>query len=639
MKRWYYGGILTLVFLVSMVSAEVSFSQPNATYNRGDLLQLSAGITSSTTQTHPVIISLVCSSFEQTLYQQPLTLEAGGRREVAIEVPLISSVIQDAQGTCLLRGNFGSSVTESQSFSISSSLVVETTLDGSLLNPGQTIMVKGTARKENGAPANGIIRFFLKDLNISVSGPVLNGAFNLSLLLPRTISAGQHTVISEVTERDVAGEVLNQGTAEDNFSVRSILTSLVFSVVNETLMPGTNTAYQLLARDQSGSDTASEVALTIYTPQGKVYSQSVIPSLTEQTFATTASTLPGYWKLEGKMGELVVRKLIYVSEFEDAQFIMENQTLLIANTGNVPYSHAIQITLNNVTEVRQVSLPVGASKRFKLRAPDATYTVEVSDGSRTASVPGVLLTGRAIDIGEVSESSFSMMWIGIFLAGLLVLGLGTNMYVQKRRQRIPAEDAPIPAFKPLKKAVFSSNPEASASDAYTTGAKQEASVVAIRFDARDGTVSSRVERALDAHRAKATSIYAQGNHWIMVFDSERAGPDHGLQAIKAARALEQELASTLPQGSFGIGANKGEALVDKREQNRIMGFGTLIPLAKKLAVSAQGEFWVSEPLYRSIVSVVRAEKVNKQNAWRIKSVIDRDSHNSFLQGFLRRQGK
>lgn len=630
---------IALLCILPLASAEVIFSQPHTTYNRGDNLQLSATVSSQTAMTGSVTIILVCANGGRSLYQQPLTLEANGQRNIAIDVPLVSSVIGDLHDVCLLRGNYGGATSESQNFIISNIIVVETALDGSLIDPAQALHITGTARKSNGNPViNGIVTISLDAANASLTTHISNGAFNITLVTPDTIAAGEHIVTTRIVERDADNVMLNEGSASDSFSVRSLLKMLVFDVDNATIQPGVAVPFVVYAGDQSGTELATEAVLTIYTPSGDSVSSRIVQTNGEETFTTELTTAPGYWKLEAKIGTLVAKKLIYVSELEDATFIMENETLVITNTGNVPYERAIQISINNITEIREISLPVGTTKRFRLRAPDASYDVSVSDGVRSSSIPGVFLTGRAIDIGEVSSGGFSYKFISIFLIGILVLGLVANFFVQRRRSGRFRDEAVTP-FKPMKKAVFSSDPASAASDAFTTGSKHEASVVAVRFDPGNKTISKQVESALDAHRSNATSIYAQGNHWIMVFDKERAGATHGLMALKTAKALEQALKDTVDTKAFGIGVNRGEALVDSRAKDRIMGFGSLIPVAKKLATQSQGEVLASEPLYRSLVSSVRAEKLGEQNAWRIKHVIDRDSHGSFLQGFLRRQDK
>lgn len=156
----------------------------------------------------------------------------------------------------------------------------------------------------------------------------------------------------------------------------------------------------------------------------------------------------GYWKIEASYENKKVTRIFSVTENEEVLFQILEDTLVIKNNGNVPYTKTIQILIGNEIITETQNIPVGGKKEIKLIAPDGTYNIEVSDGEQRINQKEVQLTGNAIGLfdkdlvnkvpifgsgaREVQEGSKSIQQLfssarivpaAVFIFGVFVLGI------------------------------------------------------------------------------------------------------------------------------------------------------------------------------------------------------------------------
>ena len=174
--------------------------------------------------------------------------------------------------------------------------------------------------------------------------------------------------------------------------------------------------------------------------------------------------------------------------------------------------------------------------------------------------------------------------------------------------------------------------------------KENATVIALKTDAR-ASGQEVVNNAVAHARKAGAHVYEDGHHVLMVFSQSLTKKTaNELLATQIAR----EIASVINEHNkkmkdkidFGIGVSKGEIAIENKNNVRIVtSLGTLIPGAKRLASSSKEEVSMSDKLYKSIMSSVKAEKSQDRDAWKLKEIVNREQHKGFIEGFLNRYNK
>ncbi|MCR4284431.1 MAG: hypothetical protein NUV97_00095 [archaeon] len=121
--------------------------------------------------------------------------------------------------------------------------------------------------------------------------------------------------------------------------------------------------------------------------------------LVEETFSSLG------WHIKASYGGKVVERPFLIQENSEVEFVIEGNSLIIRNRGNVRYTRDVQIKIGDITESYTQNIPVGGEKVWKLVAPEGSYNIEITDGVNKFSKSNVPLTsiGTGNAIGMVSE--------------------------------------------------------------------------------------------------------------------------------------------------------------------------------------------------------------------------------------------
>lgn len=632
---------LVLFLALPFASAELLFTQPNTAYNFGDELSVTLTIHPASATTDFARIDLICDQGAVTLHSSLLSVSGGSQRDIVLNPQLDSPLFGEMEGQCYLHGLFGDEETNSQSFILTRDITTEITVPTTIVLPGSSITVSGTARKANGQQLAGFARLVIEGTDFSVTHTVSNGAFSFNATLPRNLAPGERLLHVETYEENEEGVVINEGRATSEIIVQVVLTraDIVFETRDAT--PGRPFAFTLHAYDQADNALERDARYDIYAPNVEsAHTTNLIKTGTPTKFEVESSAVPGYWRVEATVGTVTAKKLFYVNEQELVTFSIENNnTLIVTNEGNVPYNKDVEIKIGEYSSIKKINLEVGDAARFSLRAPDAQYNISVQDGNRSFLAQGVPLTGRAIDIGEVSGSFFNLWWAGVFILAIASLTFLTNVYIARKKNR----SSRIPSSTSVSSSVVSRKINSTGIGIPSGATREPATVIALRVDSDSALARNALDEALGiAHQAGASVTSNMGQHLVAFSPRFTKKLENDLLAVQVAKEIASTLKGSNQEGTFdfGIGVSKGEIITHPERPGQFTSVGNVIPTAKRLAHSSKREVLISDELHGVLRTSVKSEKVaGTNNAWRVNSILSRESHKSFIDSFLKRQKK
>ncbi len=130
---------------------------------------------------------------------------------------------------------------------------------------------------------------------------------------------------------------------------------------------------------------------------GKANSNEDVSIKVEEDF------LSGLWTIVANYSDSKVERTFLVGEKSEVQFIIENDKLIIRNTGNVRYVKTIQIMIGDKTNTYAQNIKAGDEKILKLISADGIYNIEVTDGTTTIKRENVQLFGTGNVVGAIDR--------------------------------------------------------------------------------------------------------------------------------------------------------------------------------------------------------------------------------------------
>ncbi len=470
-KRIILLGLVTTMFLIMNVSAGVYFSQPESTYNLGDMIEIEANV-------DPIVegrlleIELVCAG--DSVLQFNRFPEEGN---VNIKLPLSFYTINEVSGKCYFQANYGDeSGIKSNEFEISKRLEVSISSESFFTKPGEEITISGSASRLNEVGINGEVEISIPLLNLLEQGKELKeemndeeiveedveeedskdenevteeedneevesliesnsdagkfygrvseGQFSVSFQLAKDTPAGDYRIDVLAYEK-LGDKKTSEGFAIANLKVFQILTKADVAFNNQNLDPGENFEFKPLLMDQTDAPIYEEVTVIIRDENSNRIFEKIVESDQTITYSLLSNLTAGYYEIEVSSGEISSKKKLYVNEKEIISYEVNNETLTITNIGNVPYNKDVQIELNGKPFVKSLELELSEIQEFKLTGSNEEYNIKVSDGDTEIIENGVLLTGHAVGVDSIKESgSFSLVpVIWIFLILIIIGGI------------------------------------------------------------------------------------------------------------------------------------------------------------------------------------------------------------------------
>ena len=632
------------LFLASSVSAELLIEQPSYTYNIGDEFNISVTVNSLTNTDDFFLAKLVCNSGEKDIYKSPESIKAGEQKTVFISARLREFLTDNFTGECYVKADYGSDEAISQKFYITNEVEINLEINGALFNPGEVVRISGEAIKKNGQLLNGFVQLSVSELNFSVYLPISKGKFSFNFTIPEYSYARTYNIIANAYEKDSSGEIINEGNATASIRVKQIARKIDLEFSLLTIKPGDDLAYTIRLYDQAGEDFKGDASVIVYKPDKSVFQKKLVKAGEPNTIKTTYNSTPDYWKIEAKAYDLTKEKGFYIEKAESASFDLVNRSLIVTNTGNVPYNRLIEVSIGEINELKEIKLELGQTKQYKLSAPKGEYEVSIKDGSKAEALGMASLTGGAISVGDVTglikSNSLIFAWVALIIILLLIILL----YYRKIRKKSYFGQTPK-LLAPIK---IVSAPKINADNAMADkGEREEAVMIALNIKnydiltKNDPDIDTAINNVLYKAKEAKAKIYLNGDYRIMIFSHLLTGEDdNNIRAVNVAKDIQASLSdqALVKKMKFGIGIHSGEIIVEIKEGKfKLTSIGNIIPAVKKIAEYSNSDILMSEKMHRRVMGAVQAERLSNLPIWRIKKIANRDENTQFIDNFLKRQ--
>jgi hypothetical protein len=455
---------IVIILAIANVSARTYFSQPEAYYNLGDLIEVQANV-------DPLLegflkVDLICDGKEVNVFNGI----PDGEGNVNIKFPLTFSYIQENSGNCYFRGDYFGSTDKSNNFEISKALKVNLDVETIVVKPSEIVTISGTAKRLNGIGINGEVEIEIPLLKLmatdvssikentsassksnstqdnqtntqsqqeetpqaeskagTFSGKVENGIFSISFKLSENTPAGEYRIDVLAGERDSMQRITSEGFAMSNLKVLQVPKEIDIAINAQNMDPGTSLEFKPRITDQSGQVFKEEVSTIISDISAVRIFQKIVQSEETVTYNIPTNMTAGYYDITASLGDITANKKFYVNEKAIVSFEIKNTTLVVTSIGNIPYNKDIQVELNGKPFVEKVNLDPGKFQEFSLKG-NGIFDIKVSDKETELSQSGIALTGRAVDVKPVEENTKTfntpILWIFIIIflaAGLLFI--------------------------------------------------------------------------------------------------------------------------------------------------------------------------------------------------------------------------
>ncbi len=617
--------LMLIILLSSSISAEIIFTEPlKQIYNIGDIIYVPITIKTLTNVVGNLNMDLICNETSINFYKNGINMLAGDEKKIDSSLVLIRNIVGYSEGTCRIKAILGDDYVLSNEFKISDSLNIDSNLAKTNFDVGEIITLSGKVTRETGQNSDGLIKIILEtdDTNQEISqlGTVTKGNFYTNLSLPEDLKAGFYFIKLEAYEEDSDGRITNSGVFEYNITINQVPTNLELILENEEINPGDSLKVKAILHDQTGEQIDTTAFITIKNSKNKILEQKEVNIGEFFEYPIKSSEAPSTWNIFVTSNKLTSEAAFKIKEKEAVKIEILNQTILVTNTGNVPYDKVLLVNVGDNPLNLQVTLNVGESKKYFLSAPEGDYDVKVSDDKSEISEL-MSLTGRTVEIKEISGvSSWIVLWIIIIMVLVCVVFITSRkMYskpffgkmIFKKKDKIKNTDN-----SPVTKNVNKNMAELSLS---IKGEKQDASIICIRMNnlrsliPKKGSASESIQKIIETAEENKAVPYENQDYLFFIFapiktktfKNERNAVD---TAEKIQKILIEHNKKFNQKIDFGISLSKG-AIIAKLDNNfKFMSMGSLMGSLKKISSLSKGEILLSEKINDILRLQVKTEK-------------------------------
>ncbi len=655
--------LLFLISFISFASAELQWNQqPNSLYNLGDVVKTSPVISGNSFSAYLVCNDAQVMQFSTSFTDLPLV-----NYTIPLQFTLTPALQIGSPGICKIKAALDGINYFSSQFQISNVINVTVLSGDKEFKPGSQVSISGTAIKQNGQNIDGVANINISGNSVLYQGsaPVNNGNFYFNLTIPPTAAAGQYLVKITSSESDSSGAQTNTGYTFFNIQIDQIPTTLNLVPINDftDIMPGRTYYIQPILYDQTGQEINSSVSFTVRNSNGEIMDQK--NATTGQMFSIPVSydDVSGAWSIFAESDGLTAQAAFKVLKNSAISASLINTTLLVTNKGNVPYDDSIYVKVGNQTIAFNVSLDVGQSQKYVLKAPDGNYQIEVSSSDGNSLYSGrVLLTGNAVNVqqatqGVVSFIQYPVVWIALIL--ILVFAI-FFLFRKVRKGKFMKKINMNRNFK-LRDGILISNGETVSNrgrmvksrniaefSSSIQGEKQTSSIVCLDIknfeDIRNGKggVNETMNRLKYLADESNAVVYENGTFFFFIFAPIKTSEfNNELNAIETAqkirKILEDHNRLMKQKIDFGISVNYGN-IIAKHGINglKFMSLGSLISVAKRLAAVSNGEVALSKEIRDRVATDVKTDKrfAGDLEFYPLTEIRNREKSEKFIKEFM-----
>ena len=315
-------------------------------------------------------------------------------------------------------GNF--IIDEAGKFVLISNIEVNAHSSKVLYLPIEKVRIEGTASVLGGKLKTG--KVFVTMGDNFYEEEFRNGNFQLDFYLLNTIVTGKHDITVRVED-----EFGNFGEYDFSILVDAIPSTITVVVNKEAISPGDTITIKAFLNDQAGDLVGESLTVKVVNEKGEEYFDAVKNS-GEQFDVTLAEDVePGNYYVKVSRGDVLGEKLFVVGRVLLLDYNIEGQTLVVKNTGNVPYEGVLQIEMRGADRATSISKDVdlGVGQEFVM-----DLGVGMDSGEYKVSVNGNVFEN--VQVSGVKKPSY--LWL-IYVAVVLLL-LWLWYYWLKSRKRL-----------------------------------------------------------------------------------------------------------------------------------------------------------------------------------------------------------
>jgi hypothetical protein len=493
---------------------------------------------------------------------------------------------------------------------------------------------------------------------ISQLETVKNGFFMINATLPADMKAGAYLVKIKVYEKDIEGFTTNYGILDFNIIIKQIPRNLEIIIENPEVEPGTRLKAKTILHDQTGDSMPATSVIKIKNNKGEIIEQT--EKQTEELFELPiAYNEPSSnWTLTAESRQLTSEAKFVIKEKEEVLVELINKTLIIENRGNVPYNKSVLVKIENESLHVDVYLDIDEVKKYLISAPDGDYEVEIltDEGDKVSGTAS--LTGKSINIKELSiVSGFlkkPMIW-GFFI---FVLGLSGFLIFRKVRKKrsfgfmsktSKKKESIIPRKK--ESLILPSKKNKAELSLSIKGDKQDVSLVCLKIknfqdiESKKDSIETFKKISGIAEEHKAVIYENHDTLFFILVPAKTKTFRNELPSLQIAQKVKELLNNHnklfKSKIDFGICIHYGTIIAKQEESMKFMALGTLISAAKKIASLSKEEILLSEKSNERIQRYAKTHKKTLEGVevHTITQMKDAEEHKKFISNFLKRMEK
>lgn len=653
--------LISTLFLFPLISAKIIISQqPGEVYNLGDVISIPVKIVASGTTLGSLNIDLICEE-EKVNYKIGIpSLSSGEEYAIDVYIPLTKTEIGELRGTCKVKIYLGGDSALTNEFRISDLILLKTDFQALEFNPGENLLVEGQATKENGKLVNGFIELSVVDGNILIlddTETINDGSFSINTSLPEGIKAGALLLKLNAYEIDSEGKITNKGFLNQNIRINQIPTSLEIVFESKEIEPGIPLRVKAVLYDQTGEKIPSTSTLIIKNRDDKIMEQTEIATDEFFEFPILYNETPSKWKVISESNKLTRESFFTILEKESIDIRILNNTLIITNTGNVPYNKTALVKIGDEILNIDIYLKIDESQKYIITAPEGRYNVEITAGENVVSEE-VALTGKTIDVKKAGTVGTLVKYPFVWIFMILILGFVVFIMFKKGYQKTfigyTKSKKDKGRFVPLAKGSLVNSRNKAELSLSIKGDKQNVSVIALNIknlkeiQAKKGNTEETLQKIVDfAEENKAVTYESHNTLFFILAPAKTRTFKNEEKALEIAHKIKEILTNSnkmfKQRINFGISLNYG-AIVAKQDQDsfKFMSLGILMNATKKISSLADEDILLSEKMNDMLGSHVKTTKQEKSgiNVYSIKEIRNVEEHKEFIRNFLNRiEGK
>jgi hypothetical protein len=306
------------------------------------------------------------------------------------------------------------------SFNLITELGVITKVEKSRLTPGEKIEVSGEVKNiydEN--IQGGVAKISFEGARYTVE--IKDGEFEKTIQIDDKIRSGKLPL--KIIVEDNLG---NSGLDEIIITIKPEYGTLGIDLNKDLFNPKDIVSINPLLYDQAGALVVEEATIEILDSKRNIVFSEITKINNKVDYNLPQFIKPGTYKILITVQDLEEETQFEVDEIIDSEIILDNQTLIIHNIGNVDYEKPIKVDLGDNRIIRRTNIQPNETELIYLfeEVPTGKYDILVTYGDNKKSFNDIQIIGKP-------KKSFNIIYT---LLILILFGLFLYLFIKKREK-------------------------------------------------------------------------------------------------------------------------------------------------------------------------------------------------------------